>query len=54
METFNKSLKYVPGLTAVHRTSLTGRRLAQRYLVGFAQILLGFCPLVLVWRQGHS
>jgi len=27
---FNQSLKYVPGLTAVHRTSLTGRRLASR------------------------
>jgi len=31
--TFNKSLKYVPGLAAVHRTSLTGRRLAPRYMV---------------------
>jgi len=30
METFNKSLKYVPGLAAAHRTSLTGRRLALR------------------------
>jgi len=26
----NKSLKSVPGLTAVHRTPLSGRRLAQR------------------------
>jgi len=30
METFNKPLKSVPGLTAVHRTPLSGRRLAQR------------------------
>jgi len=29
---FNQSIKYVPGLAAVHRTSLTGRRLFQRYL----------------------
>ncbi len=27
----NKSLKFVPGLTAVHRTPLSGRRLASRY-----------------------
>jgi hypothetical protein len=27
----NKSLKSVPGLTAVHRTPLSWRRLAQRY-----------------------
>ena len=32
METFNKSLKYVPGLAAVHRTPLSGRRLASRYV----------------------
>lgn len=27
---YNKSLKYVPGLSAVHRTPLSWRRLAQR------------------------
>ena len=26
----NKQLKFVPGLSAVHRTPLSGRRLAQR------------------------
>jgi hypothetical protein len=26
----NKSIKFVPGLAAVHRTPLTGRRLFQR------------------------
>eukprot|EP00389_Voromonas_pontica_P000313 GDKH01000449.1.p1 GENE.GDKH01000449.1~~GDKH01000449.1.p1 ORF type:complete len:83 (-),score=8.03 GDKH01000449.1:57-305(-) len=28
----NQSLKYAPGLTAVHRTPLSGRRLASRYV----------------------
>jgi len=28
----NKSLKFVPGLAAVHRTALSGRRLAIRYV----------------------
>ncbi len=27
---FNQSFKFVPGLKAVHRTSLSGRRLIQR------------------------
>jgi len=29
---YNQSFKFVPGLKAVHRTSLTGRRLIQRYI----------------------
>ncbi|WP_110014215.1 hypothetical protein [Idiomarina] len=29
----NQSLKFVPGLTAVHRTPLSGRRLASRYVL---------------------
>ena len=29
---FNQSIKFVPGLAAVHRTPLSGRRLFQRYM----------------------
>lgn len=35
----NKSLKYVSGLTVVHRTPLSGRRLALRYVSSLQKVM---------------
>jgi hypothetical protein len=46
---FNQSIKFVPGLTAVHRTPLTGRRLFPRYWPGICEFLAG--PVQRPWHQ---